>query len=90
MGETMLFLELRGGGVDLNVVARHLLGTAESVYRPPTHPVRRPVQPIAAKYPIYARVGDLDPVVALEIPDDANRPRVIGRAEMKGLLHDLR
>ena len=42
-----LSLESQEGYVDLDVMTRYLLGVAMGMNRTPTHPARKPVQPIS-------------------------------------------
>jgi hypothetical protein len=39
--------------------------------------------------PVDTGITDLDPVISLEIPNDAYRPKVIGPTQMQNFVDDL-
>ena len=66
--------------VYLHVVAGNLLLVAMRMNCTPSHPVRKSVEAMSLADPIDGRVGRPDAVVAPEVPDDTNRPHVVGPA----------
>jgi hypothetical protein len=85
----VLSLERQELDIDLDVMTGHLLGVAMGMHRTSPHSARKPVHPMPAQDAVHAGIGDLHPVVALEIPDDANGPQVVGAAQMEDLLDNL-
>ena len=73
--------------VHLHVMPGHLLLVAVRVYSPPSDAVRESAHAMSPADPIDRRIGDLDVVVALQVPNDPNRPHVIGPTQMENLLH---
>jgi hypothetical protein len=71
------------------VVARNLLLVSVSVYRAPPNAIRKSVETMPLADPIDGRVGRLDAVIALQIPDDSYRAHVIRAPEVQDLLDDL-
>ena len=63
--------------VDLHVVAGHLLLVSMRVDGPPSNPIRESVEAMALADAVHGRVGRLDVVIALQVPDDANRAHVV-------------
>jgi len=74
--------------VDLDLVPGDLLLIAKGVHRPPADPVREPVHPVALERPVHRGIADPDAVVALQVPDDADGPQVVGPPQVEDLLHD--
>ena len=75
--------------VDLYVVAGNLLLVAVRVHGPSPDAARKAVQTVPLADPIDGCVRGLDAVVALEVPDDAQRPHVVRPPQVEDLLHDL-
>jgi hypothetical protein len=71
-------------------MARNLLLITSGVNLAQPCSPRQPVQAIALEDAGYAGSGDLDVVVARQIPNDAHRPQMVGLSQMKNLLDDLR
>jgi len=64
--------------VDLDLVARNLLFVAFGVDFSNAGSTRKFVQPMPPENPIVPRARDFDVVIASEIPDDPDRPEMIG------------
>lgn len=76
--------------VNLDLVAGNLSLVASGVDLAEPCPPRESVQAIPLENARDASSGDLDVVVACQIPDDAHGPQVVGLAQVKNLLDDLR
>jgi len=70
-------------------VARNLLLVAMRMDGTPSNAVRKSVEAMPFADPIDGRVGRPDAVVAMQVPDDTNRPHVVGPAQVQDLLHHL-
>jgi hypothetical protein len=73
--------------VDLHVVAGDLLLVAMRMDGTPSDTVRKSVDAMPLADPIDGRVGRPDTVVAMQVPDDTNRPHVVGSAQVQDLFH---
>ena len=51
---------------------------------------RQPVQPVALEGPLNPSIGDPEPMVALQVPDDPLRPEMVLAVKMQDLLGNLR
>ena len=76
--------------VDLDLMPRHFLLVTGRVDLAQPRPSWEPVQAIALEDTGCAGSGDLDVMVAGKIPDDAHGSQVVGLAQVKNLLDDLR
>ena len=72
------------------MVPGHLLLIAMSVDGPAADAIRQAVDPVPLEGAVDGRVGDPQPVVALEIPDDPHGAEVIRAAQVQDLLDDGR
>ncbi len=75
--------------VNLDLMARHLLLVAGGMDLAEPRTSWEPVQAIALEDAGYAGSGDLDVVVARQIPNDAHWPQMVGLPQVKYLLDDL-
>ena len=74
--------------VGLHVMARYLLGVAMGVDGPATHPIRQDAQAVAAEDPVDRGVRNADAVVARQVPDDPDRPEMVGPPQVEDLVDD--
>ena len=70
-------------------MASNPLFVAVRVHGATSDAVRESVEAMPLADPIDGRVGCLDVVVALQVPDNAYRPHVVGPAQVQNLVHDL-
>ncbi len=70
--------EFQERDIDLDVMAGDLLGVAMRVHRSTTDPAGQAVEAVEPQDAVDGRVANRDAVIALEIPDDANRTQVVG------------
>ncbi len=73
----------------LPVMARDPFLVAVGVHRSPTHPIREPIEAMALANPIHRGVRGLDIEVALQVPNDPNRPHGVRPAQVQDLLYNL-
>lgn len=76
--------------VHLDVVAGDLFVIALGVDLAHPGAAREPVQPVALEDPVDAGIRDCDAVIALQIPDDPDRPQMVFAPEMQHLLSNFR
>jgi hypothetical protein len=76
--------------VDLDLMAWNLLLVTSGVNLAKPCSPRQPVQAIALEDTGYAGSGDLDVMVAGQIPDDVHRPQMVCLPQVKNLLDDFR
>jgi hypothetical protein len=75
--------------VHLDMMAEHLLVIALGADLAHARSVRQAANAVAPEDTRHACVGDLNVVVARQIPDDPNRPEVVFAAQVKDLIDDL-
>ena len=75
--------------IHLNVMPWHLLLIAFGVQLAHSCASGQPIKAVTFKDTIDAGVGDFDAVVARQIPDDPNWPKMILAAQIENLLDDL-
>lgn len=63
--------------IHLDVMGRHPLTVLLGVDLPGTGSAQQRVEAVAAKNSVDARIGNVDPVIALKMPVDAHRPVVV-------------
>lgn len=76
--------------VDLDVMPWHLLLVALGMHGAGSIGSGEQAETMAAESAVDACVGDGDGVVARQVPNDADRPEMVGLAQMKDLLDDRR
>lgn len=76
--------------IQLDVVARHLLGVPTCMDRPTTHVLRQSPHAIANQGAVNGGAGGLDPVIALDVPGDSLRPEMVSPPKVENLLDRLR
>src|SRR6516162_5570417 len=74
--------------VDLHVMAGDLFLVPMRVHGAPPDAIREPVHPMALQGAVYRGVPDPDVVVALQVPDNPDRPEVIGPPQVEDLVDD--
>lgn len=78
--------ELQKLGIDLYMVARHLLFVALGLGHPPLGVQRRVVEPVADEHASNPAQSDFDYVVSLQELSNPKRPQIVGLAEIENLL----
>lgn len=73
--------------VYLRVVARNLLLIAMRVCCAPSNTIGEPIETMTLADPVGGRVGCLDVVIPLQVPDDALRPHVVRPAPVQNLFY---
>ena len=74
--------------VDLHVMAGDLFLVPMRVHGAPPDAIREPVHPMALEGAVHRGVTDPDVVVPLQVPDNPDRPEVIGPPQMEDLVDD--
>ena len=75
--------------VNLDLMAGHLLLVALGVDLADARPARQSAQTMPLENAVDASIGELDGVIARQVPDDAHRPEMIGLPQMQDLFNDL-
>jgi hypothetical protein len=88
-GRAFLAIQCQELHVYLYVMARSLLWVPMRVPGAPPYAPRKLVHAVTIAGTIRRRVGRLDVVVALEMPDDPDRSHVIGPTQVQDLLDDF-
>ena len=71
-------------------MARYRLGVAMGVDGPATHPIRQTPPAVAAADPVDRGVRQADAVAARQVPDDPDRPEMVGPPPVEDLVDDFR
>src|SRR6516225_4150879 len=74
--------------VDLHVMAGDLFLVPMRVHGAPPDAIREPIHAMALEGAVHRGVADPDVMVALQVPDNPDRPEVIGPAQMEDLVDD--
>lgn len=74
--------------MDLHVVAWNLFFVAMGVHSPP-HSAGKASQAVSPTDSVDGCIRGLDLMVALEVPDDADWPHVVGTAQVKDPIYDF-
>jgi hypothetical protein len=82
-------LEAHNLHVCLNMMARDRLGVTVRVNGSPAHVSRQSTESVANQRPIHACIGDVDTVIADQVPRNSLRAKAVGIPEFQNPLYGL-